>query len=135
VISSRFQYPDEYFRLDAERSVDFTVTANSIAFNHEAPTLTALGIRLQSAGAASVENVPLTITRMSDNSSVTVNTDAQGTVAGAVDTMAPFAAWKGVSPVDTWRVALGEGVNSANIADVQIFYSYAFKYRADGSLA
>jgi hypothetical protein len=82
-----------------------------------------------------VENVPLTITRISDNSSVTVNTDARGTVAGAVSTMAPFAGWKGVSPLDTWRAALGDGVNSANIADIQIFYSYAFNYRPDGSLA
>ena len=65
----------------------------------------------------------------------TVNTDARGTVAGAVSTMAPFAGWKGVSPLDTWRVALGDGVNSANIADIQIFYSYAFNYRPDGSLA
>jgi hypothetical protein len=139
VLSSRFQYPDEYFRLDAERSVDFIVTSNSIAFNHEAPALTAFGIRLLPVslpgGAASVENVPLIITRVSDGSSVTANTSAQGTVAGAADTMAPFAAWKGASPVDTWRVALGEGVNSANIADVQVFYTYAFKYRADGSLA
>lgn len=82
-----------------------------------------------------MENVPLTVTRMSDNSSVSMSTDAQGTVAGAVGTMAPFAAWKGVSPMDTWRVALGEGVNSGNIADVQIFYTYAFNYRPDGSLA
>ena len=66
---------------------------------------------------------------------ITVNTDARGTVAGAVSTMAPFAGWKGVSPLDTWRVALGDGVNSANIADIQIFYSYAFNYRPDGSLA
>ena len=82
-----------------------------------------------------MSNVPLIITRVSDGSSVTVNTDAQGVVAGAVDTMAPFAAWKGISPLDTWRVALGEGVNSANIADVQLFYTYAFNYRADGILA
>ncbi len=135
VLSSRFQYPDEYFRLDAERGVDFSVSANSIAFNHQSPTLTAFGIRLLPAVAASVENVPLTVTRMSDNSSVSVNTDAQGTVAGAVGTMAPFAGWKGASPLDTWRVALGDGVNSANISDVQIFYSYAFNYRPDGSLA
>jgi hypothetical protein len=135
VLSSRFQYPDEYFRLDAERSVDFAVDASSIAFNHESPTLTAFGIRLLPVGTASMENVPLIITRVLDGSSVTANTSAQGTVAGAADTMAPFAAWKGASPVDTWRVALGEGVNSANIADVQVFYTYAFKYRADGSLA
>jgi len=134
VLSSRFQYPDEYFRLDAERSVDFVIGVNSFAFNFESPKLTAFGIRLLPAASASVANIPLTITRVSDGSNVGVTTDAQGAVSSAVGTMAPFAAWKNLSPIDTWRVALGNGVNSADIADVQLFFTYAFNYRADGSL-
>ena len=135
VLSSRFQYPDEYFRLDAERSVDFAVGVTALAYNFELPKLTAFGIRLLPAAGASVASLPLTITRVSDGSNVTVTTGAQGAVSSAVGTMAPFAAWKNASPIVTWRVALGDGVNSADIADVQLFYSYAFNYRADGSLA
>jgi hypothetical protein len=135
VLSSRFQYPDEYFRLDAERSVNFAIGTSVFACNIEAPRLTAFGVRLLPSAGATVAGLALTVTRVSDGTSVAVTTDGQGKASGAVGTMAPFGAWKDASPIDEWRVAIGDGVTSGDIADVQLFYSYAFNYRADGSLA
>ena len=134
VLSARFQYPDEYFRLDAERSVDFGVSPAFFAYNHVNPALRALGVRLIPAAGESVANLGLTVTRLSDNSAVVVTTDANGLVNCDAVTMAPFAAWLNASPIDTWRVALADGVVTAAVADVQLFYTYAFSYRPDGSL-
>ena len=134
VLSSRFQYPDEYFRLDAERSVDFQIDTTALWFNYESPKLTALGVRVLPANGGSVANLPLTLVRVSDDASVAVTTNMSGAVPSAPGTMNPFGAWKNASPLDTWRVQLGVGVDPATIADIQLFYTYAFNYRADGTL-
>lgn len=131
VLSSRFQYPDEYFRLDAERSVDFTTGASQFPCNIEGLALTAFGVRLLPATGESVANLGLVISRESDGSSINAVTDASGVIKSAVATMAPFGAWLGVSPLDTWRVALADGINSAAVADIQLFITYSFNYRAD----
>ncbi|MDB5893695.1 MAG: hypothetical protein JWQ88_1226 [Rhodoferax sp.] len=134
VLSARFHYPDEYFRLDAERSVDFAVSTAFFTYNHVSPTLRAMGVRLVATPGQSVANLGLVVTRLSDNISVAVTTDASGTVACDPVTMAPFAAWLNVSPLNTWRVALADGVDAGAVADVQLSYSYAFSYRPDGTL-
>jgi hypothetical protein len=134
VLSARFQFPDEYFRLDAERSIDFAVSSSFFAYNHVSPALSAFGLRLVPATGASVANVGVTVTRASDGASVAATTDANGVIASTAPTMAPFAAWLGASPIDTWRVELAGGGDVSAVADVQLFYTYRFSYRADGSL-
>jgi hypothetical protein len=135
VLSARFQYPDEFFRLDTERSVDFAVTEGLFAANHEGLKLTAFGVRIIPTPGANVTGKAVVVTRASDGSTAAAATDTRGAAQGAAGSMAPFGAWKDESPVDTWRVALGEGVDAATIGDVQLFFTYAFSYRADGTLA
>ena len=129
VLSSRFQYPDEYFRLDAEGSVSRHAIVRVQPGSTEAH-------RLRRASAIAAARAWRAAAH--DHTHVQQQRDGRDRRArrgtGAVGTMAPFAAWKDASPIDTWRVALGEGVSSAAIADMQLFYTYAFKYRADGSL-
>ena len=134
VVSARFQLPDEYFRLDADRRIRVAVTPSFFAFNHESPTLSAFGVRLIDRHGNGIAGAALRVTRASDSSVVDVTTGADGAVSGHPTTMAPFAAWKGVSPLDTWEVGLGDGVDSTAIGDVQLFFSYRFQYRANGTL-
>jgi hypothetical protein len=77
----------------------------------------------------------VTITRASDGSHVDATTDAKGTVAGDPSTMAPFAAWKGATPIDAFTVAFGDAIEVSTVSDVQLFLDYSFTYRADGSLS
>jgi hypothetical protein len=134
VISARFQLPDEYFRLDVDRRIRVEVLPSFFAFNHEAPTLSAFGVRLLDRSGNGMGGAALRVTRSSDASSVDVTTGPDGAASGDAATMAPFAAWKGVSPIDTWEISLGDGVDSTAIGDVQLFFSYGFQYRPDGSL-
>jgi hypothetical protein len=48
--------------------------------------------------------------------------------------MAPFQAWKDVSPVDSFLVRLDETADTHSVADIQLFVDYAFTYRPNGSL-
>jgi hypothetical protein len=134
VVSARFQLPDEYFRLDADRRIRVEITSSFFAFNHESPTLSAFGVRLVDRNGAGVAGAALRVTRLSDGTAVDVTTNADGTASGDSTTMAPFGAWQGVSALDTWEISLGDGVDTAAIGDVQLFFSYRFQYRADGSL-
>lgn len=132
VLSSRFHYPDEYFRLDAEGGVDFPVSPRFFAYNHVGPSLTALGVRLIPKDGADVSNRSLTITRLSDDATVEEVTDAQGVISSTTGNT--FDPWLGATAVDTWRVEL-EPDDLDAVGDVQIFFTYAFTYRANGTLA
>ena len=97
--------------------------------------MSAFGVRLIDRDGNGIAGAALRVTRASDSSAVNVTTGADGAVSGHPTTMAPFAAWKGVSPLDTWEVGLGDGLDSTAIGDVQLFFSYRFQYRANGTLA
>ncbi|UOB07645.1 hypothetical protein MQE23_00425 [Streptomyces sp. HP-A2021] len=132
VLSSRFQYPDEWYRLDAERSVDFEVLTERLPRFVTQPALSAFAVRLvPTAGQPAPVGLSLTVTRASDASSITVVTEAGGAVIGDGTTMAPFTAWQGASPADTFTVAFTDGAPPAGLADVQLAISYGFTYRAD----
>lgn len=133
ILSSRFHYPDEYFRLDADRAVTFTIDRSQIAFNHVKPRMTAFTVRVLPRGGMGtvLTDVPLTVRRLSDGSSVNVTTGPTGAVIVAQKTMAPFADWRHDTPVDAFEVRLGEDVNVARIADIHLAISYSFNYRAD----
>jgi hypothetical protein len=135
VLSARFQFPDRYFRLDADRRLEFALDPGFFAYNYDAPRLGAFGVRLLPKNGAPLAGVPLGVRRGSDNAVVAGVTDAQGTFAGAAADMAPFGDWKDDSPVDTFTVELGDGVDSTAIADIQLFFSYAFTYRPNGVLS
>src|SRR6185436_2093008 len=112
LLSSRFHFPDEYFRLDADRAVTFTIDRSRIAFNHVIPRMTAFTVRLyprRGVIGAPLTGVPLTVRRLSDGSSVDVTTSLNGTVLVNQDTMAPFADWHRDTPVDAFEVRLGDG--------------------------
>jgi receptor-binding and translocation channel-forming TcA subunit of Tc toxin len=135
VLSCRFHYPDQYFRLDADRKVAFTLPAQRFAYNYEALALTALTVRLLPADPTTpVGAQALTVTRDSDAASVTAVTDNEGVLAGDATTMAPFGAWKGASPIDTFTVTFPAGLDLDTISDVHLALSYGFTYRADGTL-
>lgn len=131
VLSSRFHYPDEYFRLDAEGSVDFAVSERFFAYNHLGPTLGTFGVRLLPRPGADVSNRSLTLTRLSDDATITAATDAQGVISS--DAGAVFDPWLGASALDTWRVSFDDAGDVAATSDVQLFFTYAFTYRPNGS--
>jgi hypothetical protein len=134
VLSSRFHFPDQYFRLDADRRVSFLIHPSRVAYNETACRLNGLAVRLLPAAGASVASLPVTVTRASDGSSAGGTTDAQGLLQGAPGTMAPFGTWRNASPVDTFTVSLGAGVDPATIADIQLAVDYGFTYRPDGTV-
>ena len=134
MLSARFQFPDEYFRLDVDRKVAFSLNQSFFAYNYSGLKISAFGVRLLPKTGAPLAGVQVKVIRKSDNSSVTGNTDANGVLKGAVGTMAPFNAWKGVSPLDAFTVQLDPPADTTKISDIQLFFSYSFTYRADGTL-
>ena len=134
VLSSRFHFPDEYFRLDAERAVDFELHASRFAYNHDNLRLRGIGVRLVPKAGQSMGNQQLQLTRVSDNVTISGATNAQGLWQSNQNTMAPFAQWRNQSPVDTFRVVLNQNTSLAALDDIELFMDYVFTYRADGAL-
>jgi hypothetical protein len=135
VLSSRFHFPDQYFRLDADRRVAFQLHPARVAYNYVNCRLSGLAVRLVPTTGASLANVPLTVTRASDSSSASGTTNADGLLQGAPTTMAPFGAWRNASPLDIFTVSLGDSVDLTTVADIQLAVDYAFDYRPDGVVA
>ena len=131
VLSSRFHYPDEYFRFDQDRAVTFTIDKSRFAFNHVELKITGITVRLLPRPGQPVAGLPLHVQRLSDGATIAATTNTKGAVTGAPGTMAPFTDWQNDSPVDAFTVRLGDGVNAGAIADVQLSISYSFKYRPD----
>ena len=134
VLSARFQFPDQYFRLNTDRRIAFALNQSFFAYNYDALQLTSIGIRILPQSGPALSGASITVTRASDNSVVAGVTDASGTLKGDPTTMAPFAAWKNASPLDTFTVSFGNSVDVTKISDVQLFFSYAYTYRPDGTL-
>lgn len=134
VLSSRFHYPDQYFRLDADRKVDFSLHRARFAYNHADNRLQGLAVRLVPKSPGGAVGLTATITRASDGSSVTATTDAKGLIQGAPTTMAPFDAWKDASPIDAFTVSFPAGVDTSLLADVELALDYRYTYRPDGTL-
>jgi len=134
ILSSRFHFPDQYFRLDADRRVGFELHPARFAFNYSNLRMNGFAIRLVPRNGAPLAAVPLTVTRLSDNSNVSGTTNAQGFIQGNAATMAPFAAWKNATPVDSFTVSFGPGVDLTRISDIQLAIDYTFEYRADSAL-
>lgn len=135
VLSSRFHFPDQYFRMEQDRQVAFELHPSRFAYNETDFKLNGFGVRLLSKTGGTVAGAELTISRASDGSNVVGTTDANGAIAGVPPTMAPFTAWKGDTPIDTFTVGFGDSVDMSTVADVQVFVDYSFTYRADGSLS
>ncbi len=134
VLSSRFYFPDEYFRLDADRKVTFTIDATRFPYNYDALTIDGFAITVLDRSGVGMPGISITVTRGSDSSTVTGVTDSTGALAGDQTTLAPYAAWKGATPVDAFTVAFAAGVDTTTIGDVQLALGYAYTYRADGTL-
>ena len=134
VLSSRFHYPDEYYRLEPERSVAFELSPRRFQYNYTNLAIAGFGVRVIGLDGNGLAGVGLTITRDSDSSSVTTTTDADGLRLGHASTMAPFAAWKNASPADTFSVAFADGFDLSTVGDVQLFMDYSFTYRLDGTV-
>lgn len=131
LLSARFDYPDEYFRFDADRKIAFTIAKNRFAYNYQLPKISSFAVRLMPRNGGAVNGIALRVRRVSDNSFVDVTTDANGAVVADPTTFAPFAAWRNATPEDTFEVSLAGGAPTAPISDVQLSISYGFQYRAD----
>lgn len=134
ILSSRFHFPDQYFRLDADRKVAFELHPSRFPYNYTSLGLKGFSIRVIPKAGKSTSGVQMTITRGSDNSSVAVTANAAGLVLSDPSTMAPFAAWKGKTPADTFTVAFANSVDLSVVDDVQLSVSYKFGYRADAPI-
>ena len=134
VLSARFHFPDEYFRLDADRKIMFRLHPARFAYNYADMALEGFGVRLLPKGSEPLANASLSIVRSSDGSSVQGVTNAQGALEADQSTMAPYQAWKGSSPVDSFSVQVGSDVETTGIADIQLFLDYRFTYRPNGTL-
>ena len=132
VLSSRFHFPDQYFRLDIEKAVSFNLYQSRFAFNHTNLKIAGFGIRLLDRNGSPIAAQALTVRRESDLSEVNAITDATGVVLGNPATLAPFNAWKNASPVDTFTVIFPAETNTQNFGDVHLLLDYQFTYRANG---
>lgn len=134
LLSARFHFPDQYFTLNADREVAFTLHPARFAYNHTNLRLNGIGVRLIGADGAPLAGQAVVVTRASDGMAINGVTDAEGKLLSDQTTMAPFAAWKNATPSDTFTVALGAGVNAETVGDIQLFVDYLFTYRPDGTL-
>ena len=133
VLSSRYAYPDQFYRLDADHKVTFAIDASQFKANYTALALVGFAVTVLNTHGAPLPSVPLTVTRASDQGSVAATTGADGAAAGDPGTMAPFAAWKGATPLDAFTVAFAPGFDTTQVGDVQLAIDFAFTYRADGA--
>jgi hypothetical protein len=129
VLSSRFYYPDEYYRLDADRKVTFTIDATRFPHNYAGMTLSSFAVTVLDRAGAGINGLALTVTRQSDNGTVSGTSDSTGAFSGAATTMVPFQAWRGASPVDAFTVSFGAAVDTTKIGDVQLSFGYDYTYR------
>ena len=121
VLSSRFQYPDQWFRVDADKKVAFKVIDATFPRFVTKPKLTSFTVRLVNVdGEPALSGVALKITRESDSSTVNATTDPNGAAIGNQSTMAPFGAWKNDTPVDTFTVELPGNADLSSLADIQL---------------
>lgn len=133
-LSSRFHFPDQYFLLDRERAVSFELHYSRFPYNQAKLALTSFAVQVVGKAGEPLSGVDLEVHRISDDSSAAGTTDAAGVVSSNAGTMAPFAAWKGDSPIDEFRVEFADGVDTTQIGDVILALGYSFAYRPDGSL-
>lgn len=129
VLSSRFHFPDSYFRLDTERAVTFQLHPSRFAYNHSNPQLRRMAVRVQRKAGVAPGPISLVITRLSDGSEVAVTTNQGGLVASDKATMAPFADWKGDSAADSFVVRFQGDFDTSQIDDIQLTIDYGFTYR------
>lgn len=134
LVSSRFHFPDQYFRLDADHNVTFTLHSSRFPYNLTELTVSSFGVRVLAQDGSPLAGVPLLITRLSDNSSASGTTNAQGAILGTPTTMAPFGAWQGATPVDAFRVDVDPAIDISTVGDILLSVGYNFKYRSDGSV-
>jgi hypothetical protein len=135
ILSSRFHFPDQYFRLGADRKLAFSLPQWRFAFNHAGNRVRGLAVRIVPKLAATAGGIALRVTRASDGSFVEAVTNAHGVVQGDPTTMQPFGAWHDTSAVDTFTVSFGEEIDTSAISDVEFALDYRFTYRPDGTLA
>lgn len=132
VRSARLHEPDEYFRLDRDRSLAFHVRAPDLPAWVTAPEVTGLTVRLVTEpGGQPLGSRSLTVTRGSDGATITASTDGDGVLAGDAATMVPFDDWQHDPVADTYTVAFADDDDLGPITDVQLAMSYRFTYRAD----
>jgi hypothetical protein len=129
VLSSRFYYPDQYFRLDVAKAVTFTIDAARFPANYTALATNGFAVTLLNKAGAPMAGVPLTVTRVSDNSQVSGVTVMDGSLGGDKTTLAPYAAWKGATPIDGFTVSFGSTVDTTTIGDIQLALGYEYTYR------
>ena len=134
ILSSRFHFPDQYFRLDADKKVGFTLNDSRFAYNYTDNRLQGLTVRLVPKPSETASAIAVTITRESDGSSVNATADAKGRIQSAPNTMAPFDAWKDASPIDTFTVSFQAGFDTSTLADVELAIDYRYTYRPDGTV-
>jgi hypothetical protein len=134
ILSSRFHFPDQYFRLDADKQMAFTLHESRFAYNYTDNRLQGLVVRLVPKPSETVSGIAVTITRKSDGSAVNATTDADGRIQSAPGTMAPFNAWKDESPIDAFTVSFEADFNTSVLADVELAIDYGFTYRPDGTV-
>jgi hypothetical protein len=72
VLSSRFSYPDQFYRLDVDRKVTFAVDASQFKANYVALGLAGLAVTVLRKDGTPMANTAVTISRASDNSSIRV---------------------------------------------------------------
>jgi hypothetical protein len=129
VLSARLYYPDEYYRIDVDRKVTFTIDAGRFPHNYSDLALTAFGVTVLDKNGAGIAGAALTVARASDASTVTGATSAKGVLAGDAATMAPFQAWKGASPIDAFTVSFAAGFDTTAVGDIQLVYGYTYALR------
>jgi hypothetical protein len=134
ILSSRFHFPDQFFKIDADRAVTFTLHRSRFRYNIDSLKAASFGVRLIGSESQAVKNVEIVLRRLSDDQTVTATTDAKGLAASVKDAADPFDPWIDISPIDEFRVEFSDAIDTSKLIDVQFILGYKYKYRPDGSL-
>jgi hypothetical protein len=135
IFSARLHFPDEYFRLEAERETTFTLHPSGFSFNYTDLKLRGFGVRLRPRKGRSMAAQPVTVVRLSDDSRAGGVTDQEGKLQSNRESMAPFAIWLDQTPADRFSVRLDPGTNLEDLDDIELFIDYRFTYRQDAVLS
>lgn len=120
-LSLAAQYPDEFFGLQHDGEVVFTIDHAYLPFNHSAPLLRDLQIRIGSAGAGAQVRI-----EHAGSPVVTAPADADGMVG--TDEIGPLNSLRGTPLDGEWKISLS-GLDPETVEDIVLFAEYDFTPR------
>lgn len=136
-LALRFQFPDEFFAFQDTGAVTFTVDTAYLPFNHAAPRIRDLYVKLETAGGVSPSGVTVSIGAAGSGTSVDQATDANGLISTDLANV-PLNQLRTGAVADTWTIRIDQAANAAAFAagfswevvsNIYLVFEYAYTPR------